>query len=240
MREASDLETIEALGARAGIRVPFRSDRWWPRGGWVQNRHAPTAPVHDIILCYITCYYCYAILCGVILCYILLGRPRRTHIHSAAVHNSGTCARAHAGTRARGHAGTYQIRPISVARFWSSEGFDSSIILMLRGGILISIGTIPGSFESTNLSTLIAFVCGRCADTECLAVTLPLFWVNKKNNDNLAEIILLGRLGVRAECADQALPKSDHDPLTNGILSKHLCMYVCMYACMHACMYVCM
>ena len=43
------------------------------------------------------------------------------------------------------------IRPISVPRFWISEGFDSSIILMLRGGIPRYVGNFPRSFEPTNL-----------------------------------------------------------------------------------------
>ena len=32
------------------------------------------------------------------------------------------------------------------------RGFDSNIILILRGGIIMSIGQYPGMFESTNLS----------------------------------------------------------------------------------------
>ena len=37
-------------------------------------------------------------------------------------------------------------------RILDSRGFDSSIILILRGGILMSINEFPRNVESTNLS----------------------------------------------------------------------------------------
>ena len=44
------------------------------------------------------------------------------------------------------------IRPISVLRFWISRGFDSSIILTLRGGIFQAQREFPPKFESSNHS----------------------------------------------------------------------------------------
>ena len=46
----------------------------------------------------------------------------------------------------------YDIRPISVLRFWNLREFGSSVILMLRGGILMYLGNVPVILESTNLS----------------------------------------------------------------------------------------
>ena len=44
------------------------------------------------------------------------------------------------------------ISPNHPANIVDFGGFDSSIILNLRGGILMSIGGFPGKFESSNVS----------------------------------------------------------------------------------------
>ena len=77
------------------------------------------------------------------------------------------------------------------------RGFDSSIILRLRGGILMSIGSFPESLVSRNLSRdnlsrEIGGIAG--ARLECLCSAIVSWKVLRQGI--LVEIILVGRLGV--------------------------------------------
>ena len=97
------------------------------------------------------------------------------------------------------------------------RGFDSSTILALRGGILMSIGDFPEVLSQTML--LGTMLVGRlgvleehqwlCEGNECFARKLCFFVVVARICVDCITYIILGRLGVTPACFNKMRQLSD-------------------------------
>ena len=100
------------------------------------------------------------------------------------------------------------------------RGFDSSRILIPRGGIPRPIGNFPES--SSRLILVWRFLVWRLAAAALSPLLLPISWAVRH----------------RARPSRRPLRR----PRTRGAAwdTSGTCMHVYMYACMHVCMYVCL
>ena len=94
-------------------------------------------------------------------------------------------------------AGTYGT-PNLPANIVGFRGSDSSIILILRGGIPMSIGSFPGKFESSNLSRRnVSRRIGRSTTHARLALLIvKVVACVHANTYRIIGVMLVGGLGV--------------------------------------------